>query len=151
MDVAGWAPPSWAISADARPWDSPSMPAENLDRVSSMWTALSDGDLAPLEFVLAPDAKWRAVEDGPWNCENRSAILDVMRRNLARGLSGRIDEVLDVGDRIVVAFRPDDPAPGQWPLDNGVRYMVLTMRDGTTTEMTGCATRGDALAYANGA
>jgi ketosteroid isomerase-like protein len=116
--------------------------------VHDVWRALSAGDLAALESALAPDAKWRAVEDGPWNCEDREAILEVMARNLESGLSGRIEEVLDADGRTIVAFRPDRHEPGAWPLDRGVRYLVLTSRAGLIVEMKGCASRDAALAYA---
>lgn len=116
--------------------------------VRETWEAISHGDLNPLEAALAPDAKWRAVVDGPWNCENRDAILDVMAGNLSKGLSGQIDDVFVVGQRVVVGFRPDHHEPGAWPLDDGVRYVVLTMRDDLITEMKGCADRMTALEYA---
>jgi ketosteroid isomerase-like protein len=118
--------------------------------VRQTWAALADGDLGPLEAALAPDAKWRAVEDGPWNCESRTAILDVMRGNLERGLSGQVEEVLDMGQRAVVAFRPKEHAPGAWPLDNGIRYVVVSMHEGRVVELKGCADRKAALAYAKG-
>jgi ketosteroid isomerase-like protein len=122
---------------------------EHAQLVYRTWDAVSRGDLEVLESALAPDAKWRAVEDGPWNCENRAAILEVMGRNLENGLSGTVEDVLDVGDRAVGAFRPnrDDDGEG-WPLDNGIRYVVITTRDGLVTEMKGCADRKAALAYA---
>ena len=116
--------------------------------VRDTWDALSHGDLAPLKSALAPDAKWRAVQDGPWNCGNRAAILDVMSHNLAHGLSGRIEDVLPVADRVVVAFRPDHHDPDGWPLDHGIRYIVLTVVQGQITEMKGCADRETALSYA---
>jgi ketosteroid isomerase-like protein len=121
---------------------------DQVQLVRQTWEALSRGDLQPLETSLAPDAKWRAVVDGPWNCENRDAILDVMKGNLSKGLSGEIDEAFVSGDRIVVAFRPDHHEPGGWPLDDGVRYVVLTMRDDLVTEMKGCLDRSAALEYA---
>lgn len=112
------------------------------------WKTISEGDLTPLEGLLAPDAKWRAVEDGPWNCENREMILAVMGQNLVEsGLAGSIEEVKEVGDRTIVAFRPDRERD-QWPLDNGIRYLVLTERRGIVTEMKGCANRQAALDYA---
>jgi len=51
-----------------------------------------------------------------------------------RGLAGRIEEVSNFGDRVMVAFRPD-LEPRQewdepWPLSDGVRYHVVTLRDG---------------------
>jgi ketosteroid isomerase-like protein len=118
--------------------------------VRETWSALSGGDVAVMERVLAPDARWRAVEDGPWNCESRSQIVEVMGDNLGRGLSGRIEEVLDARPgRAIVAFRPNGSQPGDWPLEDGVRWLVLSFGDdGLITEMKGCATRRDAVAYA---
>jgi hypothetical protein len=57
------------------------------------------GDLSVLEAALTPDAKWRAIEDGPWRCENREMILAVIKRNLAGGLLRRIEETTQVGKR----------------------------------------------------
>jgi len=116
--------------------------------VREMWDALSRGELAPLEEALSPDARWRAVEDGPWNCENRATILEVLERNLASGLSGRIDEAFEVGDTVLVAFRPDHHDPRGWPLDGGVRYVVVAVHGGVITEIKGCADRRAALAFA---
>lgn len=116
--------------------------------VRETWLAMSGGDLAPLEAALAPDAKWRAVEDGPWNCENRATIMAVMSGNLANGLAGDIEEVLDIGKRVLVGFRPDSHQPGGWPLDNGIRYLVLTLTGDLVTEMKGCIDRATALVYA---
>ena len=116
--------------------------------VREAWEAISSGDLRPLEAGLAPGARWRAVEDGPWNCESRSKILEVMGANLENGLAGRVEEVLDLDEHVIVAFRPESHDPGAWPLDEGIRYMVLTFRDGLVTEMKGCIDRRAALDYA---
>jgi ketosteroid isomerase-like protein len=118
--------------------------------VRETWSALSGGELAVMERVLAPDARWRAVEEGPWNCESRSQIIEVMGQNLARGLSGQVEQVLDAGaGRAIVAFRPDGSQAGGWPLEDGVRWVVLSFgEDGLITEMKGCATKRDALDYA---
>jgi hypothetical protein len=124
---------------------------DHIHLVRETWDALARGDLAPLEAALAPEARWRAVEDGPWNCESATAILDVMANNLADGLSGRIEDAFAVGDRVVVAFRPDRHGPGAWPLDHGVRYVVVSTADDLVTEIKGCATRDSALEYAAGA
>jgi ketosteroid isomerase-like protein len=120
---------------------------DHVQLVRDTWDALSRGDLSPLESLLAPDAKWRAVEDGPWNCENRRQIIDVMTENLHGRLSGHIDDAFAVGERIVVALRPDGEPDG-WPLDNGIRYVVVSVADDRGTEMKGCANRPVALAYA---
>jgi ketosteroid isomerase-like protein/catechol 2,3-dioxygenase-like lactoylglutathione lyase family enzyme len=115
--------------------------------VHRAWEPHTRGDLSVIEAALAPDARWRAVQDGPWNCENRRAILDVMKRNLANGLRGRIEETIQSGQRILVAFRPEQPWQGERPLDDGIAYIVLTMRDGKIIEMKGCVDRSSALTY----
>jgi ketosteroid isomerase-like protein len=124
---------------------------DNAKLVRETWEAIAGGDLSVLEAVLTPDARWLAVEDGPWNCENREMILVAMGHNVEGGLSGTIEEVLDVGpERVLVGFRPDRHGPEAWPLDEGVRYMVLTLRGELVSQMKGCATRDAAVAYAAG-
>jgi hypothetical protein len=112
------------------------------------WEALASGDLTSLELALAPDAKWRAVEDGPWNCENRAMILRVMGRNLAEGRGGKIEDAFRVRGQVVVAFRPTRNSPVAWPLDRELRYVVVSIREGLITEMKGCSDRAAALEYA---
>jgi ketosteroid isomerase-like protein len=120
---------------------------DRVQLVRDTWEGLSAGDLTALEAALAPDAKWRAVEDGPWNCENRATIIEVIGRNIADGrLAGQIESVEEQGGRMIVGFRPEKQ--DGWPLDNGIRYMVVTMGDGKITEMKGCPDRKTALTYA---
>jgi hypothetical protein len=90
--------------------------------VRQMWNAWSNGNFDEVETAFAPNARWRAVEDGPWNCESRAQILRVMRENRQwRGApAGTIEEVTDVGGRILVGFRPDSPRLDGWPLENGI-------------------------------
>jgi hypothetical protein len=105
------------------------------------------GDLSVLEGALDPGAKWRGVEDRQI-CENRKMILTVMKRNLTRGFAGRIEETVEVGRRIVVAFRPDQPRNDGRPLDHGIAYVVVTMRHGLIVELKGCADQAVAMTYA---
>jgi hypothetical protein len=116
--------------------------------IHDTWESISKGEFGPLEAVLAPDAKWRAVEDGPWNCENRAMIVEAMRYNRETGVAGDIEEILEFGDRAVVGFRPTHlRSADAWPLDDGIRYVVVTTANGLVTELKGCANRQVALAY----
>lgn len=115
-----------------------------LERV---WAARVNGDLGPLRDALAPDAQWFAVSEGPWDCHDRDTILRVMQANMDRGISGRIEQVEQFGNRIVVGFRPEGTAPSR-PLEDGVAYVVATLSDGAITEIKACATRADAVEYA---
>ena len=52
------------------------------------------------------------------------------------------------GRRVLVAFRPKQRWRDDRPLDRGIAYMVVTVREGRITEMKGCVTRSSALEYA---
>jgi hypothetical protein len=128
------------------------MDRNGTDRVALVrdtWESLSHGDTAPLEAVLAPDATWRAVEDGPWNCHGAAAIVDVMSRNLANGLAGAIEDAFEVGEKVVVAFRPEWREQPPWPLEDGIRYVVVSLAVDRVTEIRGFSTRQAALAAAS--
>jgi ketosteroid isomerase-like protein len=120
----------------------------DIELLHRAWEAMSvEGDLSVLEGALDPEAQWRGVEDGQI-CENRKMILTVMERNLHGGLVGRIEETVEVGGRVVVAFRPDQPREDGRPLDQGIAYVVVTMRDGRVIELKGCADRAAAMTCA---
>ena len=122
--------------------------SSDVELLHRAWEAMSGaGDLSVLEGALDPEAQWLGVEDGQI-CENRKMILKVMERNLHGGLVGRIEETVEVGARIVVAFRPDQPREDGRPLDQGIAYVVVTMRDGRVIELKGCADRAAAMTYA---
>jgi hypothetical protein len=72
----------------------------------------------------------------------------MMSRNLARRLRGRIEETIRDGSRVIVAFRPEQAAQLDRPADEGIAYMVVTIRDGHIVEMKGCADRSAAVSYA---
>ena len=118
-----------------------------VELVRRAWDALIEGAPDALGEVLAPDAQWHGVEDGQL-CDGRKAIIDVMSRNLAGRLRGRIEEIIQDGSRVIVAFRPEQPAQLDRPVDEGIAYMVVTIRDGQIVEMKACADRAIALSYA---
>lgn len=113
------------------------------------WEAMAQGDLTVLEHTLAPDAQWHGVEDGQL-CPNRKAILEVIGRNLPGRLQGTIEETIQDGPCVIVAFRPAQPARVDRPLEEGIAYMVVTIREGKIIEMKGCADRAAAIAYSHG-
>ena len=108
--------------------------SHEIELVRRAWDALIAGGPEVLGEVLAPDAQWYGVEDGQL-CDGRKAIIDVMSRNLAGRLRGRIEETIQDGPRVIVAFRPEQPAQLDRPVDDGIAYMVVTIRDGHIVEM----------------
>jgi ketosteroid isomerase-like protein len=118
-----------------------------IELVRRAWDALIQGGPEVLNEVLAPDAQWYGVGNGQL-CDGRKAIIDVMSRNLAARLRGRIEETIQDGSRVIVAFRPEQPAQLDRPVDDGMAYMVVTIRDGLIVELKGCADRSAAVSYA---
>jgi ketosteroid isomerase-like protein len=118
-----------------------------IELVRRAWDALIAGGPEVLGEVLAPDAQWYGVEDGQL-CDGRKAIIDVMSRNLAGCLRGRIEETMQHGPRVIVAFRPEEPAQLDRPVDDGIAYMVVTIGDGRIVEVKGCADRSATVSYA---
>lgn len=112
-----------------------------------LWEARLTGDLEPLREALAPDAQWFNASEGEWDCHDRDTILRVMQGNMDRGISGRMEDVEQFGTRIVVGFRPSGRPPSR-RLDNGLVYVVVTVNDGTITELKACESRDGAVEYA---
>jgi hypothetical protein len=117
-----------------------------IELVLQAWDVLIQGGPEILGEALAPDAQWYGVKDGQL-CDGRKAIIDVMSRNLAGRLRGRIEEIIQDGSRVIVAFRPEQPAQLDRPVDEGIAYMVVTISDGYIVEMKGCADRAVAFSY----
>jgi len=117
-----------------------------IELVRRTWDAMTQDGPEVLGEVLAPDAQWYGVQDGQL-CDGRKAIIGVMSRNLAGRLRGKIEETIQDGPRVVVAFRPEQAAQVDRPLDDGIAYMVVTIRDRQIVEMRACADRAVAQSY----
>lgn len=116
--------------------------------IERAWAALRAGEFDVVEGTFAPDARWRGVDDGAGICENRREILSVMRRARAAAASAAVEQAIQCGDRVLVAFRPDRPPPHGRPLQDGIAWVVVTVRGGQMVELKGCADKAHALAYA---
>jgi len=120
-----------------------------IELLQRSWAALARGERGVLEDAFAPDAKWRAVSEGAGDCEGRNTIIEVITRNRGGRLAGSIVEMLQLGPRVIVGFRPEQPFDGlERPLDNGIAYMVVTIDGGKIVELQGCVDRAAAVGYA---
>lgn len=124
--------------------------AADLDLLRRAWEAIRVGDLSVVEAALDHDARWRAVTDGPMNCEGRREIMAVLGRNVTAGLRGEIEEMTQEGPCVLVGFRPELARGNVRPLDDGIAYVVVTMRDRRIVELKGCADRRAGLFYLHG-
>jgi ketosteroid isomerase-like protein len=144
-----WRPDRGAVVPRKTGGMEPSPDSPETELVRRSFDALTRGDYAVLESSLAEDARWRTVEEGATNCEGRDTIIAMMRRNLGGRLRGAIEEASLIGSRVIVGFRPEQPADAAGrPLERGIAYMVVTIAGGEINELKGCADRAAATAYA---
>ena len=133
----------WSMTSD-----TPAAGRHPIALLHRVWDARAAGDLSVLEAALAPDATWRGIDDGPWNCESRAGIMRVLRQNPTHGLDGRIEETIPYGERIMVAVPTLRGLAQRSPARRRIAYAVVTVHDGAITEIKGCATRESAEDYA---
>ncbi len=108
------------------------------------YEAIKRSDLAAIGELLDENVKWHwgdPTAEGA--CLNRQQALAFMRRPERRG-PGKLVEMIDAGDRVVVILQPPptdgEPAP--------LRAQITTFRDGKVIEMVGYPTVDAALAKA---
>jgi ketosteroid isomerase-like protein len=103
-------------------------------------------DLATMEELLAPDARWGAPEQEVPTCRDAKEILSWYELAQANGVSADITEVAVIGENIVVGLKIH--ANPRTKSKVNTRWQVLSVRDGRIAEIRGYETRGDATSFA---
>ena len=121
------------------------MSKANVELVKRGYAAITAGDLDAVGELMAPEIRWHAGDpDARYACHNRKEALAYMRARQTPGRIGRLLEVIDAGDRVVVIMQPPD--------EDGVtpppRANVTTVRDGQIVEMVGFESPEAALDHA---
>lgn len=116
----------------------------NIDRAREGYQAILRGDLDAVRELLDPDVKWHGGDPSS-GCQNRMQTLHWMRQNWVRrgAPPGRVVEMLDAGDKVVVIMRRTG--------DDGEPELVAnltTFRDGKVLEMVHYPNPDDARAAA---
>ena len=121
------------------------MSRENVELARTGYEAVARGDLDRIAELLATDVRWHGGDpsaDGA--CHNREQALAFMRAAAARGVIGRLIDVIDAGDQVVVVMQPravgGEPTP--------VRANITTFRDGHVVEIVAYESPEVALAAA---
>ena len=100
------------------------------------------GDFEALEELLAPEATWRAVEPGEWDCESREDILRTLRERYEQGFTmGRIELVEGDAGTVILLSHPAEVGGPDWPEETAI---AITFRDGKVVAMQDYATLADA-------
>jgi ketosteroid isomerase-like protein len=117
------------------------MPGSNVELIQQGYDALRRGDFAALAELLDPQVEWKAVEPGPWDCEDRQQVLASL--NDRDEDPGELQEIIDLGDRLIVVWRPRDGA--EPPREPGPYALLITVRGSKIVAMRDFATPQDAL------
>ena len=94
------------------------------------FAAAAAGDFSVIEELLHEDVKWHGGDPAS-GCQNRDETLRFMRQAADRRGVGRLVDVIDAGDRVVIVLEPGGEDGGTPPL----RANVTTFRDGKVVEM----------------
>jgi ketosteroid isomerase-like protein len=105
------------------------------------------GDFEALEDLLAPEATWRAVEPGEWDCESRDDILRTLRERYEEGFTKSPLELIEGGPgTIILLSRPAQVGGPDWPEETAI---AITFRAGKVVAMQDHPTLADARRASN--
>ena len=100
------------------------------------------GDFEALESLLAPEATWRAVEPGEWDCESRDDILRTLRERHEQGFTMRPFELIEGGPGTVILLsHPAQVGGPEWPEETAI---AVTFREGKVVAMQDYSSLADA-------
>ena len=110
--------------------------------------ALAAADLSAFSHLLDPDVRWGAPDARQPSCRNRDQVLRWYERGRESGVRASVDEVVVLGDRLLVGLRVERPSEGISPGGAEPRWQVLTVRAGKVVDIVGFDDRTEALARA---
>jgi ketosteroid isomerase-like protein len=93
------------------------------------------GDFEALEDLIAPEATWRAVEQGERDCESRGDILRTLRERYEQGFAMGPIELIEGGPGTVILLsHPAEIGGPEWPEETAISITfcggkVVAMQD----------------------
>ncbi len=120
------------------------MSSENVELARRGYGSFKRGDLTEIAGLLAEDVKWHFGDPtAEGACRSRTEALAFVRRPERRD-PGKLIDVIDAGDRVVLILQP--PPVGAAPAP--MRAQITTFRSGKVVEMCGYETVEAALVEA---
>jgi ketosteroid isomerase-like protein len=121
--------------------------------VREAFLAYDRGDVARMMDFVDPEVDWTCRDPGledpePRVCHGRGELEKALRHQAGRGPRAQLEEVVAVGDRVMLVMRT--PGIGEYrPRQaDGRTYDIATVRDGLIVGLRACRDRGEARSLA---
>jgi ketosteroid isomerase-like protein len=129
------------------------MSTANETLVRTAYAAYERGDVTVVLDSVDPNLEWTYLDPSearpePQICHGRGELEIALQRQLGRGLSAQLEELIAHGDQIMVTVRIPGIEAHRVRHADDRNYDVLTVRDGHIVAIRACRDRAEALAIA---
>jgi ketosteroid isomerase-like protein len=119
--------------------------AANVEIARRGFEAVTRGDIESLREFLDPAVEWHGGDPSwPGACHSSDDVIEFIRAARDGGGIGKLVDVIDCGERVVVVMQPPSPPGTEAP----TRANLTTFRDGRVVEMVAFESPEAALAAA---
>jgi ketosteroid isomerase-like protein len=113
------------------------------DLVRDALAAILGDDLPRVSELLDPHVEWVWFEPGGTDCRGRQAVVDALRDRLDDDALGRVRELSQLGDDVLVSVEPSASA-AVWGAD--ALWTRVSVKDGRAVRLVSYDSRERALA-----
>jgi ketosteroid isomerase-like protein len=121
--------------------------------VREAFLAYDRGDVARMMDFVDPDLDWTYVDPGqeepqPQSCHGRGELEKALRRQAELGLRAQLEEVVAVGDRVILVMRTPGIDEHRHRQADERTFDVVTVGDGLIVGLHACRDRSEARSLA---
>jgi len=115
--------------------------------VREAFLAYDRGDVARMLELVDPDLEWTYLDpslEDPQTRHGRDELEKALRRQADRGLRPEIEQVLAIGEKVILVMRTPGVDEHRHRQADDRTYDVVTVRDGIIIGLRACRDRGEA-------
>jgi ketosteroid isomerase-like protein len=121
--------------------------------VREAFLAYDRGDVARMMDFVDPEVDWAYRDPGPGDreprvCHGRGELEKALRHRADRGPRAQLEEVVAVGDRVMLVMRTPGIGEYRQRQADGRTYDIVTVRDGLIVGLHACRDRSEARSLA---
>lgn len=115
--------------------------------VREAFLAYDRGDVARMLELVDPNLEWTYLDpslEDPQTRHGRDELEKALRRQADRGLRPEIEQVLAIGEKVILVMRTPGVDEHRHRQADDRTYDVVTVRDGIIIGLRACRDRGEA-------